>query len=101
MRIRLIRSFVDYKIELDEKSVKSIQLVAHQYDESFFLYMHPKYRTLAKYFSPLVGTYNAYAYRRDKINKEHEGYYIRTDEVMTPIVSLANAAYEIVNSQVL
>ena len=48
---------------------------------------------------PLKGTYNAYAYQRDKISKEHERYYMRSEQVMTPILSYANAAYEIVNSQ--
>ncbi|MCK4819821.1 hypothetical protein KA005_28915, partial [bacterium] len=94
-----IRSFVDYRIELDEKSAKSILLAAHKYDEGFLPYIHLKYRTLAEHFSPLTGTYEAYAFKRDKVSKEHERYYIRTDEVMTPIASLANASYEIVNSQ--
>ena len=62
-----IRSFVNYKIELDEKSANSILFPPHQHDEKFFLWIHPKYRTLAKYCSPLSGTYNAYAYKRDQI----------------------------------
>jgi hypothetical protein len=48
---------------------------------------------------PLTGIYKAYAYKRDEISKEYNSYYIRTEEVMTPIVSLANASYEIANSQ--
>lgn len=94
-----IRSFVEYKIDLDEKSAKNILLASHKYDKGFFLYIHLKYRTLAEHFGPLTGTYKAYAYKRDKISKEHESYYIRTDNILTPIVSNANAHYEIVNSQ--
>ena len=94
-----IRSFVEYKMELDERSAKSILLAPHKYDEGFFPYIHLKYRTLDEHFSPLAGTFEAFAYKRDKINKEHERYYIRTDEVLTPITSFANASYEIVNSQ--
>lgn len=94
-----IRSFVEHRIELDENSARSIQLVAHQYDKEFFPYIHLKYRTLVDHFGPLTGTYKAYVYKRDKISKEHKAYYIRTEEVLTPIVSNANAAYEIVNSQ--
>lgn len=94
-----IRSFVEYKIELDEKSAKSVRLAAHKADEGFFPYIHFKYCTLVEHFGPLTGTYKAYAYRRDKIGKDHEGYSIRADGVVTPIVSLANASYEIVNSQ--
>ena len=94
-----IRSFIDYRIELDASSQKSIQLPAHNLDKGFFTYIHPKYGTLADYFGPLKGTYNAYAYQRDKISKEHERYYMRPEQVMTPIVSNANAAYKIVNSQ--
>lgn len=94
-----IRSFIEYRIDLDENSARSVLLVAHQYDEGFFPYIHPKYITLAEHFGSLPGTYNAYAYKRDKIIKEHESYYIRTEEIITPIVSLANAAYEIVNIQ--
>jgi len=94
-----IRSFIEYRIELDESSAKFIQYAAHQYDEDFLSSSHPKYRTLDEYFGPLRGTYNAYAYRRDNISKEYNSYYIRTEEVFTLIVSLANAVYEIVNSQ--
>lgn len=94
-----IRSFVDYRIELDENSANFILYSPHQYDEGFFPYIHPKYRTLAKYFGPLSGTYKAYVYRRNKISKEHESYSIRAERVLTPIVSNANASYEIVNSQ--
>ncbi|MCP4607764.1 MAG: hypothetical protein GY845_03465, partial [Planctomycetes bacterium] len=96
---QIIRSFVEYRIELDEKSAKTILLPAHEYDDGFFSHIHLKYRTLAEHFGPLTGTYNAYAHRRDEINKEHESYYIRMEEVATPIVSIANASYEIVNSQ--
>lgn len=94
-----IRSFIEYRIELEENSANFIQYVAHQYDEGFFSYSHPKYRTLDELFGPLIGTYNAYVYKRDKISKEHEFYYIRTEEIITPIVPMANAMYEIINSQ--
>ncbi|MCP4370537.1 MAG: hypothetical protein GY797_20850, partial [Deltaproteobacteria bacterium] len=94
-----IRSFVEYRVELDENSARSILLAAHQYDEWCLPYFHLKYRVLAKHFEPLTGTYKAYDYKRNEISQEHESYYIRTEEVMTPIASLANALYEIVNSQ--
>ena len=94
-----IRSFVEYRIELDENSARSIQLIANQYDEGFFPYIHVKYRTLNEHFSPLTGTYNAYAYKRDEISKKHDSYFIRSDEIINPIVPLANASYEIVNRQ--
>ncbi len=94
-----IRSFIDYRIELDESSAKFIQFADHRYDKGFLNYSHPKYRTLEDYLGPLRGTYRAYVYRRDIISKEHDSYYIRAEEVFTPIVSNANAVYEIVNSQ--
>lgn len=94
-----IRSFVGSRIELDEKSAKNILLTSHKYDEGFFPFIHVKYRTLADHFGPLTGTYEAYSYKRDKISKTHSDYNIRSDGVLTPIVSLANASYEIVNSQ--
>lgn len=94
-----IRSFVDYRIELDENSANFILYSPHQHDDGFFPYIHPKYRTLSEYFGPLSGTYKAYAHKRDRINKEHASYYIRSEDVMTPIIPLANAPYEIVNSQ--
>ena len=93
-----IRSFVNYRIELDEQSAKIILLPAHKHDEGFFPYIHLKYRTLEKHFGSLSGTYEAYANKRDKITEEHERYYLRSDKVATPIVSNANATYEIVNS---
>jgi hypothetical protein len=94
-----IRSFVDYRIELDENSANYILYPAHQADKEFFLYIHPKYGILAEYLGTLSGTYKAFAHKRDGINKEHESYYIQSEDVMTPIISLANASYEIVNSQ--
>lgn len=63
-----IRSFVEYSIELDENSASSILFATHQYDESFFPYIHPKYRTLVEHFGSLTGTYNAYAYRRKNLS---------------------------------
>lgn len=94
-----IRSLVEYKIELDETSARSILHQAHKYDEGFFTYIHLKYRTLAEHFGPLTGSYKAHAYKRDEISKEHKSYYLRSEEIITPIVSLANVSYEIVNSQ--
>ncbi len=94
-----IRSFIEYRTELDESSANFIQFTAHQYDEGFFTYIHPKYRTLNEHLGPLRGTYKAYVYRRDKISKEQDSYYIQTKGVFTPIVSNANAVYEIVNGQ--
>lgn len=95
---QFIRSFVNYKIDLDENSANSIQLESHHYDNGFFPYIHIKYRPLARYYS-LNGTYKAYIHKRDDISKEHNSYQIRTHKLITPIVSNANAVYEIVNSQ--
>jgi hypothetical protein len=94
-----IRSFVDYNIELDESSAISIQHEAHSNDSDFFPYIHVKYRAIDRFFGPLNGTYNAYIYKRNEINRDHDSYYSRTEQVMTPIVSLANASYEIINGQ--
>jgi len=95
---QFIRSFVNYNIDLDESSANSIQLESHHYDDGFFPYIHIKYRPLARYYS-LNGTYKAYSHKRDEISKEHNSYQIRTHKLITPIVSNANAVYEIVNSQ--
>ncbi|MCI5161163.1 MAG: ATP-binding protein [Candidatus Electrothrix sp. AX5] len=94
-----IRSFVQYRIELDEDSARSIQCEAHQYDEDFFPYIHLKHRELAKKFRPLNGTYKAYTYKRDKIQKKHIRYQMEAEKLVTPIVSHSNALYEIVNGQ--
>jgi hypothetical protein len=94
-----IRSFVEYRIELNDNPATPILFAEHEYDESFFSYIHPKYRKLVEHIGALRGTYNAYKYRRDKISEEHKSYSLRTEGVVTPIVSNANAAYEIVNSQ--
>jgi len=94
-----IRSFVEYRIELDQNSATPILFAAHKYDHGFFPYIHPKYRKLAENLGSLEGTYNAYKYRRDKISEEYESYLLRSDGVVTPIVPHANAEYEIVNSQ--
>jgi hypothetical protein len=69
------------------------------YDDGFFSYIHVKYRTLEEYFGSLTGTFNAYIHKRDEINKKHESYYMRSEKLLTPNVSLANASYEIANSQ--
>ena len=94
-----IRSFVDYTIELDETSANRIQQGANLYDDGFLLHIHAKYTDIHKYLGTLTGTYNAYARKRDEISKKHNSYYIRTEEIITPIVPLANATYEILNSQ--
>jgi len=91
------RFFVDYRLELGENSANSILFGPHEYDKSFFLWVHQKYMTLIEHFGALQGSYKAYIYKRDKLNEEHESYYIRSDELITPIVSFANAMYEIVN----
>ena len=94
-----IRSLVEYNIPLDENAANFIHYANHKYDEDFFLYIHPKYKTLVEHVGTLSGTYKAYIHRRDKISKEHDAYLLRTEGVITPIVSNANASYEIVNRQ--
>ncbi|MDF7816776.1 hypothetical protein P1X15_04180 [Runella sp. MFBS21] len=94
-----IRSFVNYAIELDETAAIRIQHESSLYDDGFFLHIHPKYISIHKHLGTLTGTYNAYARKRDEIIKKHKSYYIRTEEIITPIVPLANATYEILNSQ--
>ncbi|EKD26246.1 MAG: hypothetical protein ACD_79C01299G0001 [uncultured bacterium] len=94
-----IRSFVNYKIEMDEISVKSIQLSGHSKDKIFFPSIHIKYEKIAKHEGTLTGTYNAFVHKREIISKEYESYYIRTENLMTPIVPISNAFYEIINSQ--
>src|SRR5699024_12369493 len=91
---QFISSFVNYNIDLDESSANSIQLESHHYDDGFFPYIHIKYRTLSRYCS-LNGTYKAYSHKRDEISKQHNSYQIRTHKLITPIVSNANAVYEI------
>ncbi len=93
-----IRTFMDFKIELDENSASFIQFEAHQYDQGFFL-IHPKYRTLVEHFGTLSGTYKAYSYKRKILSEEHRRYFLQTDRIVIPIVSNANASYEIINSQ--
>lgn len=92
-----IRSFVDYRIDLDENAATSIVRESHPYDRGFLIGSHMKYRVISKYLGTLDGSYKAYAYARDNISKEFDSYYIRADHVVTPIVLLANASYEIVN----
>lgn len=94
-----IRSLIDYRIELKENSANFIQYPTHKNDKFILTSIHPKYITLEQNFGLLKGTYTAYAYKRDKIIKENNSYYIQASGVPTPIVSLANASYEIVNSQ--
>lgn len=94
-----IRSFVDYRVELDETSAKSVLHPSHHLDGGFFPYIHIKYETLVNHIGSLTGTYRAFAYKRDQISEKHQSYGLRTEKVNTPIVPTANAAYEVVNSQ--
>lgn len=92
------RSFVDYRIDLDENAATFVSRESHPNDKDFLIGSHIKYRVISKYLGILNGSYKAYAYARDNISKEFsDSYYIRADRLSTSIVPFANAAYEIVN----
>ncbi len=93
-----IRSFVDYRIDLDEAASASIVRESHSHDSWFLPHSHVKYRVVSDYLT-LDGSYKTYAYARDNISNEFNSYHIQADQVVTPLVLLANASYEIVNRQ--
>ena len=94
-----IRRLVDYKIDLKKENLNSIIFPSDPRDDEVLLWVHPKYHTIVRYCGPLTGTFSAYAYKRDKIASEYGAYYIRSEKIATPIVPMANAAYEIINNQ--
>jgi len=94
-----IRSFVNYNIELDTRGAQCILFNSSPNDLGFFPYIHFKYWWIVNYHGPLHGAYEAYAYKRDEISKNHSSYHLQSEKLITPIVALANAAYEIINRQ--
>lgn len=93
-----IRSFVDYRLDLDERAASFVSRESHPNDKDFLIDSHIKYRVISKHLGTLNGSYKAYVYARDNISKEiADSYYIRADRVSTSIVPFANASYEIVN----
>ncbi|MPM67681.1 hypothetical protein SDC9_114605 [bioreactor metagenome] len=94
-----IRSLVGYRLTLDLNSAKCIHLAPNSFDVGFPSYIHPKYRTIERLLGPLEGFFNSFTFRRDIISKDYNSYYMRPENVITPIVPLANATYEIINNQ--
>jgi len=94
-----IRYFCNYQIEFDNEPVIPLQWLPDSKDDWFFPVMHEKYAQFFMTFGILQGSYNEYQYQRKKINEDHEEYCIRSEKMMVPITSLADAAYKIVNTQ--
>ncbi len=95
---QLIRRLAGNNLPLAEQSNLLIHHTEHQYDEGFFIFWHSKYDNLVRHIGVLHGSYNAFVQKRNTISEEHSKYYIRSDDVICPIVSIANATYEIANS---
>jgi hypothetical protein len=92
-----IRSFVNYNIDLDETHRPSLILKPSKNDE-IPLWANPKYYNLYEKLGGFLGSYSSYELKRKKINDEYENYYLRSEKLMTPIVPLANAMYEVINT---
>ena len=93
---QLVRSFVDYNINLEETDKSTIILESNEHD-NLPLYANKKYYSLYEKIGGLSGSYNSYLVKRNNINKEYDDYYLRSEKVMTPIIPIANAMYEVIN----
>ncbi|MCE7064894.1 hypothetical protein [Dyadobacter sp. CY326] len=95
---QIIKSFFEFEpISIDKPRIR-LTYPSHAYDRGFMEYIHPKYRILSKYLGVLHGSFRAYEHKRDIISEEFGQYYMRSEKLMTPIVPLANAPYEIINN---
>jgi len=94
---QLVRSFVDYNIELDETYLPTLILNPSQHDQ-IPMWANLKYYTLYEKLGGLQGSFSSYDLKRNHINDEYSGYYLRSEKLMTPIVPLANAMYEVINT---
>jgi hypothetical protein len=93
-----LRGLLGSSLQLDSNSARALEYPGNEADDRFFAFLHPKYSRILFELGGLSGSFEAFRSRRNVLQEEFgEFWTVRSHRVVTPLVVMSNAVYEIAN----